>query len=98
MSARFSSLDWFSELEGALTSSISAVGSTCDGRPADERTRYPKEWMGLTYPDSKYEGERVALQAAARHGVEVVVVNPGYVLGAPVDRSWPYHPPANASP
>jgi dihydroflavonol-4-reductase len=72
-----------------LTSSISAVGLPCDGRPADERTRYPEEWMGLTYPDSKHEGERVALQAAARHGVEVVVVNPGYVLGAPVDRSRP---------
>jgi dihydroflavonol-4-reductase len=72
-----------------VTSSISAVGLPRDGRPADERTPYPDEWMGLTYPDSKHEGERVALEAAARHGVEVVVVNPGYVLGAPVDRSRP---------
>jgi dihydroflavonol-4-reductase len=58
-------------------------------RTADERTAYPKDWLGLTYPDSKHEGERVALEAADRHGIEVVVVNPGYVLGAPVDRSQP---------
>jgi dihydroflavonol-4-reductase len=45
--------------------------------------------MGLIYPDSKHEGERVALEAAARHGVELVIVNPGYVLGAPLDRSHP---------
>jgi len=70
-----------------LTSSISAIGLPYDGRPADERTTYPREWMGLTYPDSKHEGERVALDAAARHGIELVVVNPGYLLGAPLDRS-----------
>jgi dihydroflavonol-4-reductase len=70
-----------------LTSSISAIGMPSDGRPADEQTPYPQEWMGLTYPDSKHEGERVALGAAARHGVELVVVNPGYVLGVPLDRS-----------
>jgi dihydroflavonol-4-reductase len=72
-----------------LTSTISAVGVASDGRPADEWTRYPEDWLGLTYPDSKHEGERVALEAADRHGVEVVVVNPAYVLGVPVDRSRP---------
>ena len=41
------------------------------------------------YPDSKHAGERAALEAAERHGVELVVVNPGYVLGVPVDRSQP---------
>jgi dihydroflavonol-4-reductase len=70
-----------------LTSSISAIGPPRDGRPADEDTPYPAQWMGLTYPDSKHEGERVALQAATRHGIELVIVNPGYVLGAPLDRS-----------
>jgi dihydroflavonol-4-reductase len=70
-----------------LTSSISAVGLPSGGRPADERTPYPPDWMGLTYPDSKHQGERVALNAAVRHGVELVVVNPGYVLGVPLDRS-----------
>jgi dihydroflavonol-4-reductase len=72
-----------------LTSSISAVGLPSDGHPADEQTGYPNNWLGLTYPDSKHEGERVALEAAERHDVEVVVVNPGYVLGAPLDRSSP---------
>jgi dihydroflavonol-4-reductase len=70
-----------------LTSTISAIGPPSDGQPADEQAPYPADWMGLTYPDSKHEGERVALEAAARHGVELVVVNPGYVLGVPVDRS-----------
>ncbi len=70
-----------------LTSSISAIGLPSGARPADEHTRYPHEWLGLTYPDSKHEGERVALQAANRHGIELVVVNPAYALGVPVDRS-----------
>ena len=39
--------------------------------------------------DSKHEGEVEALAAGARHGVEVVLVNPSYVLGVPVDRSQP---------
>lgn len=72
-----------------VTSSISAVGLPSDGRPATERTAYPKDWLGLTYPDSKHEGERVALDAAERHEIEVVVVNPGYVLGVPLDRKSP---------
>jgi dihydroflavonol-4-reductase len=72
-----------------LTSSISAIGLPSGEAPADERTRYPEEWLGLAYPDSKHEGERVALEAAARHGIELVVVNPGYALGAPVDRARP---------
>ncbi len=70
-----------------LTSSISAIGLSDDGRPADENTRYPLQWLGLTYPDSKHEGERVAREAAERHGVELVVVNPGYVLGPPLGHS-----------
>lgn len=72
-----------------LTSSISAIGLPSGERPADEQTLYPEAWLGLTYPDSKHEGERVALQAAERHGIEVVVVNPAYALGVPVDRSRP---------
>jgi len=59
------------------------------GCSPDERTPYPKDWLGLTYPDSKHEGERVAFEAADRHDVEVVVVNPGYVLGVLFDRSCP---------
>lgn len=72
-----------------VTSTISAVGLASSERPADERTGYPDDWLGLTYPDSKHEGERVALDAADRHSIEVVVVNPAYVLGVPVDRASP---------
>jgi dihydroflavonol-4-reductase len=67
-----------------VTSTISAIGPA-NGRPADENTRYPENWIGLAYPDSKHEGEREALEAGERHGIEVVVVNPAYVLGVPVN-------------
>src|SRR3954454_4549325 len=71
------------------TSTISAIGVPQDHKPADERTKYPDNWLGLAYPDSKHEGERAALAAGERHGIEVVVVNPGYVLGVPVNRDQP---------
>src|SRR4051795_3178129 len=67
-----------------VTSTISAIGPA-NGRPADENTEYPENWTGLAYPDSKHEGEREALEAGERHGIEVVVVNPAYVLGVPVN-------------
>jgi dihydroflavonol-4-reductase len=70
-----------------LTSTISAIGTANGNGPADESTDYPSNWLGLVYPDSKHAGERAALEAAARHGVELVVVNPGYVLGVAVNRS-----------
>ncbi len=71
-----------------LTSTISAVG-TANGRPADEENPYPEEGLGLVYADAKRGGEREALAAGERLGVEVVVVNPAYVLGVPVDTSQP---------
>jgi dihydroflavonol-4-reductase len=72
-----------------LTSTISVIGPATDGGPADESTAYPEEWLHLAYPDSKHEGELAALEAGVRHGVDVVVVNPAYLLGVPVDRSQP---------
>jgi dihydroflavonol-4-reductase len=72
-----------------LTSTISAIGTADGNGPADESTSYPNDWLGLVYPDSKHAGERAALEAAERHGIELVVVNPGYVLGVPVNRSEP---------
>jgi len=56
-------------------------------RGSSARTWCPEDWLQLSYPDSKHQGELAALQAGERHGIEVVVVNPGYVLGVPVDRS-----------
>src|SRR4051794_12663414 len=72
-----------------LTSTISAIGPATDGRPANEDTEYPRDWLGLAYPDSKHEGELAAMEAGERHGIEVVVVNPAYLLGVPVDREQP---------
>jgi dihydroflavonol-4-reductase len=68
-----------------VTSTISAIGPA-NGRPANEKTDYPEDWMGLAYPDSKHEGEIAAIEAGERHGIDVVVVNPAYVLGVPVNR------------
>ena len=67
-----------------VTSTISAIGPA-NGRPADEGTDYPENWTGLAYPDSKHEGEREAIEAGERHGIDVVVVNPAYVFGVPVN-------------
>ena len=72
-----------------LTSTISAIGPTSNGQPANEQTAYPEDWLGLAYPDSKHEGELAALAAGERHGIEVVVVNPAYLLGVPIDRDQP---------
>jgi len=72
-----------------LTSTISAIGPATDGQPASELTEYPRDWLGLAYPDSKHEGELAAFDAGQRHGIEVVVVNPAYLLGVPVDREQP---------
>ena len=72
-----------------VTSTVSAVGLPSDDRPADESTEYPEDWLGLAYPDSKHEGEQAALAAGERHGIEVTVVNPSYLLGVPVNRSQP---------
>src|SRR3954447_17010904 len=72
-----------------LTSTISAIGPTTNGQPANEQTEYPRDWLGLAYPDSKHEGEMAALDAGDRHGIDVVVVNPAYLLGVPIDREQP---------
>jgi dihydroflavonol-4-reductase len=72
-----------------LTSSVGGVGPAVHGRLGKEGDVYRGGGLGLTYVDSKHEGESEALAAGARCGIEVVVVNPSYVLGVPVDRSQP---------
>src|SRR5919199_2072738 len=74
---------------GVHTSSVAARGRAPEGQAADETTVYRAGEFGLAYGDAKHEGEAEALAAGARLGVEVVVVNPAYVLGVPVD---PYQP------
>lgn len=72
-----------------VTSSVAGIGPAPPHRPGTEEDTYAGWGLGLTYPDAKHEGESEALAAGARLGVEVVVVNPSYVFGAPVDRSQP---------
>jgi dihydroflavonol-4-reductase len=72
-----------------VTSSVAGIGPAPPGRPGTEEDVYRGGGLGLTYPDAKHEGEAEALAAGARLGVEVVIVNPSYVFGAPLDRSRP---------
>lgn len=72
-----------------VTSSVAGIGPAGPGEVADERSVYRTGELGLTYVDAKHEGETQALAAGARLGVEVVIVNPSYVLGPPLDRSQP---------
>ena len=72
-----------------LTSTVAAIGTAAGDEVADESHVYRTGGPGMVYADSKHEGELEAVAAGARLGVEVVVVNPSYVLGVPVDRSIP---------
>jgi dihydroflavonol-4-reductase len=72
-----------------ITSSVGGVGPATRGRAGCEDDVYRGGGLGLTYVDSKHEGESEALAAGARCGIEVVVVNPAYVLGVPVNPAQP---------
>jgi dihydroflavonol-4-reductase len=72
-----------------LTSSVAAIGPAPPDRPADENDPFPDRGVGMIYADSKREGERAAFVAGERLGVEVVSVNPAYVLGVPTNRALP---------
>ena len=72
-----------------VTSSVAGIGPVRQGEVGSEEDEYRGGGLGLTYMDAKHEGESEALAAGARVGIEVVVVNPSYVLGVPVDPSQP---------
>lgn len=72
-----------------LTSSVAGVGPSPAGVVVDETQEYRTAHFGLTYVDSKHEGEATALAAAARTGVELVTVGPSYVLGVGRARELP---------
>ena len=72
-----------------LTSTVAAIGTAPGDDVADETHVYRPGGAGMGYADSKHEGEMEAVAAGARLGVDVVVVNPSYVLGVPVNRHEP---------
>jgi dihydroflavonol-4-reductase len=72
-----------------LTSSVAGIGPSAPGEVNTEDSPYRGGGLGLTYVDAKHEGENEALAAGARLGVEVVIVNPSYVCGVPIDTEQP---------
>jgi len=72
-----------------VTSSVAGIGPVPRGKVGREDDLYRGGGLGLTYPDAKHEGEMEAFAAGARLGVEVIVTNPAYVLGVPLDRDQP---------
>ncbi len=63
-------------------SSVAGIGfANSPAHPVDETHEFPPLARALPYPATKHEGEAVALAAAAA-GHDVVVANPGFVLGA----------------
>jgi len=62
-------------------SSVAAIGpASSPHRPADEHHEFPAAAARLPYAATKREGELLALEAAAA-GLDVVVANPGFLLG-----------------
>lgn len=62
------------------TSSIVAVGAILAGKPLSEASVFNLERLRVEYVHAKRDAETVALAAAAS-GQDVVVTNPGYLLG-----------------
>jgi dihydroflavonol-4-reductase len=62
------------------TSSIVAVGATRTGEPLDEDSPFPLGRLRVAYVQTKRAAEELALAAAAA-GRDVVVTNPGYLVG-----------------
>lgn len=62
-------------------SSLAAVGPVGSAAErADERHRFPVEAATLPYASTKHEAE-LAVLAAAASGLDVVIANPGFLLG-----------------
>jgi dihydroflavonol-4-reductase len=62
------------------TSSAGAVGPAKPGGTVDESQSFSAGRLGIAYINSKHEAEVEALRVAA-HGLDVVIVNPTFVLG-----------------
>jgi dihydroflavonol-4-reductase len=63
-----------------FTSSASALGPAPPRGRADETQEFSAAARGIPYVHSKHEAEAEALRVAA-HGLDVVIVNPTFVLG-----------------
>lgn len=63
------------------TSTVNTIGFGTAACPGDESMPMCPPFEGTFYADSKREGERIVL-SAAKEGRHVVVVNPGFMLGA----------------
>jgi dihydroflavonol-4-reductase len=61
-------------------SSAAALGPAPPRTRADETQSFPAAARGIAYVHSKHEAEGEALRVAA-HGLEVVIVNPTFVIG-----------------
>jgi dihydroflavonol-4-reductase len=70
-----------------VTSSVGAFGPARGARSANEKNAWPEEGTGLLYTDAKHEGELAALEAGELLELEVLSVNPAYVLGSALNRS-----------
>ncbi len=64
-----------------LTSSVAGIGPAPTGQIGDEQLQYRTGKLGLIYVDAKHEGEACALAVSAGEDIDVVIVNPSYVLG-----------------
>ena len=62
------------------TSSVAAVGPAAAGKAVDESQPFTAGGLGIAYVNSKHEAEVEALRLAAQ-GLDVVIVNPTFVLG-----------------
>ncbi len=62
------------------TSSAAALGPAPENGRADETQPFPASARGIPYVHTKHEAEGEALRVAA-HGLDVVIVNPTFVLG-----------------
>ena len=64
-------------------STVNTIGFGDPNDPADERRQMREPFKGSYYADSKRDGEKELLEAAAEHGDwHVVVLNPGFLIGA----------------
>lgn len=64
---------------------VSSASSFTHGskeNPGDENAPFGGDQYGLDYIESKYKGQEVILEAVEKRGLQAVIVNPTYMIGA----------------